>query len=1087
MSKLQEVDASINFAREEEKTLSYWKEIDAFNTSLKKSEGKKPFSFYDGPPFATGYLPHYGHILAGTIKDVVTRYAHQTGHYVERRFGWDCHGLPIEFEIEKILKRDKIFEEKLFRADIEEYGIARYNDKCESIVMKYSSEWEQIITRLGRWIDFKNDYKTMNFSFMESVWWVFKQLWDKNLVYKGVRVMPYSTGCTTPLSNFEVTQGYRDVQDTAITVAFPIKSEDEKFKDTSFLVWTTTPWTLPSNLALCVNPEFTYVRVYDEQKKWYFIVLKDLASKYFKKVKTEGEFKGSDLVGMKYEPLYNFYAEEFADAFRVISDDYVTNSSGTGIVHQAPGFGEDDNRVCAKFGIIDNKTRLPPCPLDDIGRYVSPIETFKGMYIKDADPLIIEDLRSRLRLFKKEGITHKYPFCWRSDTPLIYKTVPSWFVRVTDLRDRLLENNKQTYWVPEHVQEGRFHNWLADCKDWTISRSRYWGTPIPVWMSEDGEEMVAVGSVAELEQLTGITGINNLHRQHIDKLTIPSQKVPGKVLKRVSDVFDCWFESGSMPYAQNHYPFENPEKFQDSFPADFIAEGLDQTRGWFYTLLVLGTALFDKCPFQNVIVNGLVLAEDGSKMSKSKKNYPDPQIVIDKHGSDALRLYLINSPVVRAEPLKFKEDGVFDVVKEILLQWYNAYRFFVQSVKRYVDETGEDFNSDIANAAKIDNIMDKWIISSSNSLLKNISAEMKAYRLYNVTPKLEGFIDHLTRWYVKINNKRLKGEQKDQTKEDRLSALSAMFIALYNVVRIMAPFTPFLTEKMYQNLKNLLTKSEDSVHYEMLPECDESKIDLEIERTVEAMQAVIKVGRTLRVRKNIPSRTPVSSYIVCNIDEDFIRRVKSMEYFIKKELNIHGSVIATSNIQEYSVKLEATPNNKALGVRLGKKFKDVYKAITGLKHEELVSFLMKKEIVLCGETINNEDLIVANKFVGTEKNYFADECGTGTLILNTDLSEELKELGFVREAGSKVQQMRKEARLKFEDKVDVFLTGKSSQTVVEVLKKHSATLAQHLKGMDVFFEAVPSGKDLIIQQEMNVDRLTQEESNVVVFTLIRKE
>ncbi|KAF0975328.1 hypothetical protein FDP41_005659 [Naegleria fowleri] len=750
-----------------------------------------------------------------------------------------------------------------------------------------------------------------------------------------------------------------------------------------------------------------------------------ISAKIFQKAKTNGKFKGAELVGLKYEPLYDFYRAEFGSvAFKVVSDDYVTNTSGTGIVHQAPGFGEDDYRVCLKHGIFDGKEVLPPCPLDDVGRFVSPIEKFKGMYIKDADHHICDDLRERLRLFKKEAIAHKYPFCWRSDTPLIYRTIPSWFVAVTELRERLLENNKRTYWVPEHVQEGRFHNWLADCKDWTISRSRYWGTPIPIWMSDEGEEMVAVGSVAELEQLSGVKGITNLHRQYIDGITIPSQKGTGKILKRVTDVFDCWFESGSMPYAQNHYPFENAEKFKNTFPADFIAEGLDQTRGWFYTLLVLGTALFDTCPFQNVIVNGLVLAEDGSKMSKSKKNYPDPKLVIDEHGSDALRLYLINSPVVRAEPLKFKEAGVRDVVKDVLLQWYNAYRFFVQAVRRYVTETGEPFNSDIANSAKIENIMDKWIVSSSNSLLKAIAEEMKAYRLYNVTPKLETFIDHLTR-------------------------------------------------------------CEASVHFEMLPQCDESKIDLEIERTVEAMQSVVKVGRTLRVRKNIPSRTPVSEFIVCNVDEDFIRRVKEMDYFIKKELNVHGNIVATSDIRQYSVKLEASPDNRLLGQRLGKKFREVNQAIKSLTHEQLVQFLKTREVVLCGERITSEELIVISKFVGTEKNYFADDCSNGTLILNTEVSQELMELGFCRETTSMVQQLRKKAGLNFDDKVDVFVTGKSSPQIVEILKKHTSFIEQHLKGMQVFFETPKSERPVVISSEMNVDRINNDNDHVVVVTLVR--
>ncbi|KAL9652069.1 hypothetical protein ABK040_000410 [Willaertia magna] len=1079
---MDDVEGSINFAKEEEKVSEYWRKIDAFRTSLKKSEGKKEFSFYDGPPFATG-LPHYGHILAGTIKDTVTRFAHQTGHHVTRRAGWDTHGLPIEFEIEKelgIKSKDEIMK----------LGIKKYNEHCRSIVMRYSSEWEKIIFRLGRWIDFENDYKTMDISFMESVWWVFKQLHDKGLVYRGVKVMPYSTGCTTPLSNFEVSQNYKDVYDPSIFITLPLDEDPE----IELVAWTTTPWTLPSNLGLCVHPEFDYVLFLDKKKNKKYIVAevrlnaKDSLWKNKEEIEIIKKMKGEELKGKTYKPLFDYFKDmKEQGAFKVVCDTYVTSESGTGIVHQAPGFGEDDYRVCVTNGIIKTgKDSFVPCPIDANGNFTSEVPDYQGLYIKDADKKIMEDLKERGRLLKKESIVHSYPFCWRSDTPLIYRTVTSWFVEVTKIKEQLLKNNDQSYWVPSFVKDGRFANWLKDARDWCVSRSRYWGTPIPIFISDDGEEMVVVGSIAELEELSG-EKIHDLHRENIDHIQIPSKQGKG-MLKRIEDVFDCWFESGSMPYAQNHYPFEKKELFEQTFPADFIAEGLDQTRGWFYTLLVLGTALFDKCPFKNVIVNGLVLAEDGSKMSKSKKNYPDPKLVIDKHGADALRLYLINSPVVRAEPLKFKEEGVFDVVKEILLQWYNAYRFFVQSVKRYVNETGEPFNSEVANNAKLENIMDKWIISSSNSLLKSIKEEMGLYRLYNVTPRLEQFIDHLTHWYVKMNNKRLKGEQKGQTKEDRLGALSALFIALYNCVRVMAPFTPFITEMMYQNLKKLLTNSEDSVHYEMIPDHDESKIDLEIERTIEAMQSVVKIGRTMRIKKNIPSRTPISEFVVCNVDEDFVRRVQSMDYFIKKELNIHRKLIATTDIHSYSVKLEAVPNMKLLGSRFAKKFREVKKAIDALSHEQLLQFMKEGEVTLCGEKITSEELVIVSKFVGKEPHYHSGECCNGTLILNTTLDDELKELGFCRETTSKVQQLRKEAGLQFEDKVIVYLSGKNSSDMTNVLINHKSTVTQHLKGMEVFFEKPNvDEKQVIITSEMNVDRLTQDTKYVVDFTLVWAE
>ncbi|WIA42069.1 hypothetical protein OEZ86_009348 [Tetradesmus obliquus] len=780
-----------SFPAEEEKILALWDSLDAFKEQLRRSEGKPEYIFNDGPPFATG-LPHYGHILAGTLKDIVTRYACSTGRHVSRRFGWDCHGLPVEYEIDKKLGIKS-------RDDVLAMGIDKYNEECRSIVMRYSKEWEVTVRRLGRWIDFENDYKTLDPSFMESVWWVFKQLHEKGLVYRGFKVMPFSTACSTSLSNFEAGLNYKDVDDPAVMVAFPIKAAGGAaagavIEGSQLVAWTTTPWTLPSNLALCVHPELTYVQVKDPAKGTVYIVAEARLAALpgavpkakkggDKKKGKEGEaaaaavpagfelltkFQGAELVGAAYEPLFPYFADH-TTAFRVVADGYVTDDSGTGVVHQAPAFGEDDYRVCLANGVIAKGEGLP-CPIDLNGRFTAEVTDFAGKYVKDADKEIIANIKAAGRLVDHASLNHSYPFCWRSDTPLIYRAVPSWFVKVEAIKERLLANNEVTYWVPSYVKEKRFHNWLEGAHDWAISRSRFWGTPIPIWASEDGEEIRVIGSIQELEEIAG-RKVDDLHRHFIDDITIPSSRGKG-LLRRIDDVFDCWFESGSMPYGQLHYPFENKELFEANFPADFVAEGLDQTRGWFYTLMVLSTALFDKPAFKNLVCNGLVLAADGKKMSKRLKNYPDPTEVIDKYGADALRLYLINSPVVRAETLRFREEGVFGVVKDVFLPWYNAYRFLVQNVRRWELETGETFNPGTtldagleALAAAADSseqqaaggaVLDRWIAAAVRSLTAYVRAEMEGYRLYTVVPRLVAFIDQLTNIYVRYNRKRLK-------------------------------------------------------------------------------------------------------------------------------------------------------------------------------------------------------------------------------------------------------------------------------------------------------------------------------------------
>ena len=641
------------------------------------------------------------------------------GFHVERRFGWDTHGLPIEHEIDKklgISGRDAVME----------LGLAKYNEECRAIVMRYSSEWRETIDRLGRWIDFDNDYKTMDPKFMETEWWGFKQIFDKGAVYQGYRVMPYSTVMTTALSNFEANQNYQDLTDPAVVVTFPLKKDP----NTCFLAWTTTPWTLPSHVCLVANPNFEYVKILDETSGKHYILLEKLMTTLYKdpkkaKFKILEKIKGTDMVGWEYEPLFDYFYEEFKDVgFRLYNAPYVTDDTGVGIVHQAPAFGEEDFDFAMSAGIISEK-RPPPNPVDDRGHFKAQVRDFAGQHVKGAsEKAIIKHLKGKGRLIVDSQITHSVGLCPRSDTPLIKKAVPSWFIRIPEIIPKMLANIEKSHWVPTFVKEKRFASWIANARDWNVSRNRYWGTPIPMWVSDDLEEKVCVGSIAELKELSGFKGeITDLHRDKIDQITIPSKMGKGQ-LKRIEEVFDCWFESGSMPYASQHYPFENKEKFEKSFPGDFIAEGLDQTRGWFYTLLVLGTHLFGVSPFQNCVVNGIVLAEDGKKMSKRLKNYPDPAIVMDKYGSDALRLYLINSPVVRAEPLRFKESGVKEIVAKVLLPLWNSYKFFEGQVALLKKIEDVNYCFDPTMEPRNTNVMDKWILASCQSLLKFVNEEM---------------------------------------------------------------------------------------------------------------------------------------------------------------------------------------------------------------------------------------------------------------------------------------------------------------------------------------------------------------------------
>ncbi|XP_078104974.1 isoleucine--tRNA ligase, cytoplasmic [Sander vitreus] len=1056
---VEPVPESINFPSEEEKILQLWRKKDCFQECIKQSKNRPKYTFYDGPPFATG-LPHYGHILAGTIKDIVTRFAHQSGFHVDRRFGWDCHGLPVEYEIDKTLGIKG-------PADVAKMGIAEYNKQCRNIVMRYSTEWETSVTRMGRWIDFKNDYKTLYPWFMETVWWVFQQLYDKGLVYQGVKVMPFSTACNTPLSNFESHQNYKDVQDPSVIVTFPLVGNE----DVALIAWTTTPWTLPSNLALCVNPEFLYVKVKDSATEKTYILMEARLGALFK---SESEytildkFPGKTLKGKKYKPLFQYFAKcGEQGAFQVVMDNYVKEEEGTGVVHQAPYFGADDHRVCTEYKIIQ-RDQAPICPVDASGCFTSEVTDFAGQYVKDADKNIIKWLKEKGRLVNASSFKHSYPFCWRSDTPLIYKAVPSWFVRVEHMVDKLLENNSKCYWVPEFVREKRFGNWLRDARDWAISRNRYWGTPIPLWVSDDFEEVVCVGSMAELEELTGVK-VTDLHRENIDSLTIPSRCGKG-VLRRVTEVFDCWFESGSMPYAQAHYPFENRKEFEDTFPAEFIAEGIDQTRGWFYTLLVLSTALFGKPPFKNVIVNGLVLASDGQKMSKRKKNYPDPRLIVQDYGADALRLYLINSPVVRAENLRFKEEGVRDVLKDVFLPWYNAYRFLVQNVQRLQKEDDIEFLYNENTAKQSDNIMDKWIQSFTQSLIQFFKAEMDAYRLYTVVPRLVKFVDMLTNWYVRTNRRRLKGESGT---EDCLWALETLFSVLFSMCRLMAPFTPFITEMMYQNLCHLIDpasveeKDSSSIHYLMLPQVRERVIDKRIESAVSQMQSVIELGRVIRDRKTLPVKYPLKEVVVIHQDPEALEDIQSLQKYILEELNVRKLTMSTDK-DKYSIRLRAEPDHMVLGKRLKGAFKAITASIKELTSEQLEAFQKTGSIKVDGHELHEEDLRLMYTFdqsSGSAAQYEAHSDAQVLVLLDVTPDQSMMDEGVAREVINRIQKLRKKGHLVPSDEITVYYRCQpEGEYLGSVIQAHTDFILATTKAPLLPFP-VPKTASVIIEEK----------------------
>lgn len=1071
----EENNTFFNFSKEEEKVIDQWDQDDAFKRSLELTKDFPKFTFFDGPPFATG-TPHYGHMLASTVKDIIPRYATMNGYHVERRFGWDTHGLPVEHEIDKKLGITG-------KEDVMNMGIDKYNAECRSIVMRYADEWRRTIRRLGRWIDMDNDYKTLYPEFMESVWWAFKELYKKDAVYRGLRVMPYSTGCTTPLSNFEAQQNYKDVNDPAVTIGFPLVDDE----NTWLVAWTTTPWTLPSNIGLAVNPKLEYTKIYDEDKKRNYILLESLLKTLYKKpaaakYKVVEKIKGEDLVGLKYVPIFDYFYEKFKDhGFKVIGADYVSDDSGTGIVHQAPAFGEVDFTASTEAGVINEK-RTPPNPVDDNGKFTDAVKDFAGVYVKDADKLIIKHLTENGRMLHATQINHSYPFCWRSDTPLLYRTVPAWFVRIGEIIPEMLDNVEKTNWVPANIKEKRFSNWIANARDWNISRNRYWGTPIPLWVSDDFEEIVCVGSIEELKQLSGRSDITDIHRDSIDDITIPSKQGKGQ-LKRIEEVFDCWFESGSMPYASQHYPFEKKDTFHDGFPANFISEGLDQTRGWFYTLTVLGTHLFNTAPYKNVIVSGIVLAADGKKMSKRLKNYPDPGVILEKYGADALRLYMINSPVLRAETLKFKEEGVREVVSSVLLPWYNSYKFLKDAADVYKKDNGTPFVYD-PNLSS-DNVMDRWLLASIQSLVKFVHEEMQSYRLYTVVPNLLSLIDNLTNWYIRFNRRRIKGDTELGI-EDTKKGLNTLAEGLFILSRLMAPFTPFLADGIYQRLKPFFAQEElekyavntevkdiRSIHFLSYPTVREELFDSAIEVAVSRMQKVIDLGRNIREKKLISLKTPLKELVILNSDPEYLKDIESLKSYITSELNVRNIVI-TSDEAAYGVQYIAVADWPVLGKKLKKDAKRVKAALPNVSSEDVKKFSETGKITVDGIDLVSEDLQVQRGLPEKEvsSGHEARAEKDVLIILDVNSYPELQSEGLARELINRIQRLRKKAGLNATDEVAVeYRLVKDTIDFENVVKDNSDLLVRCTKKPLSSFTSI-SGDAVIIDEQQSINDTT---------------
>ena len=991
-----------NNVTQEENILKYWKKNQIFQKSLSQTANGKPYVFYDGPPFATG-LPHHGHLLASTIKDIIPRYQTMLGRYVVRRFGWDCHGLPIENEIHKKLGLSA-------QEALKKLGVKQYNQECRDIVMRFSTQWQEVIERVGRWVDFDHDYKTMDLDYMESVWWTFQQLHERSLVYRGNKVVPYSNELATPLANFEAGSNYQNVQDPAVTVRVRLNDTIEGHS-ADLLIWTTTPWTLPANLAICVNPTATYALV--DYQNTTLVVAQDLINSVCPDASIICTMPGTALQHLTYQPIFPDAAKyTTGKAYVILCDDYVSTTDGTGLVHMAPAFGEDDMRICQREHISDLLFFI-----DEHGFFTDDLSDLKDLAIKKADRVIIKQLRESGMLFHETQITHSYPFCPRTNTPLIYRAVPSWFIAVTDIRDKCLECNKQIHWTPDHIQFGRFGNWLEQARDWAVSRNRVWGIPLPIWVNDTTGHVICMDSIAMLERYTG-TQVKDLHREHVDHLTFTVEGEQG-IYVRTPEVFDCWFESGAMPVAQLHYPFENTKVFEEGFPAEFIAEGLDQTRGWFYSLLVISAALFDAPAFKNVIVNGIILAKDGKKMSKSLKNYTDPMTLMNKYGADALRLYLINSGLVKAEEQRFDDKGVAEMTRKTLLPWHNCLQFLTTYAR--IDSWRFDDTHHIQGTK-----LDQWILSRVQTLKSGIEQAMNKYELYNVVPHLIHFIDELTNTYIRLNRKRFWVEDMTQDKQD---AYHTLYQVMLEFAQIMAPFTPFQSESIYQELKTFSADMPESVHLCQYPQTIKSLQDSELEMGVSWMDRVLVLARAARNDAKIKIKTPLPALTIIHHDPAVCQALTSLKDIILRELNIKELHI-THDEASY-VHIYALPNSPVLGRRLGSQFAAMRQAITALTPEQINQIDETGQCTLLDEVITLQDILIRKE----TKRPGVSTDGHIAILLDTNLTQDLIDEGYAREVVNRIQKTRKDMQLDVNDRI--ILTIQTEPALASIIQTHS--------------------------------------------------
>lgn len=1006
----RKVSTDLSFVDREKEIVKFWKDNDIFKKSMKNREGGENFTFFDGPPTANG-KPHIGHVLTRAVKDLIPRYRTMKGYHVLRKAGWDTHGLPVELEVEKALGISG-------KPEIEKFGIEDFIQKCKASVFTYQSEWEEMSERVGFWADMNEPYVTYHNDYIESVWWALRQIWDKGLLYKGHKIMPYCPRCGTALSSHEVAQGYKDVKENSLIVKFKVAGKENDY----ILAWTTTPWTLPSNIALCVNPSETYVKVQAEDGT--YILAKALVKNVFgdREVCELESYLGNELCGMEYEPLYTFIKPD-DKAYYIVADNYVTMEDGTGIVHTAPAFGEDDARVCKENGLpfISH--------VNTQGNFVEATGEWSGIFVKDADKLIIRDLKERNQCFAVIPFEHSYPFCWRCDTPLLYYACDTWFIEMTAVRDKLLKNNETVNWLPDNIKHGRFGNFLENIIDWGLSRSRYWGTPLPIWECSCGHRHV-IGSIAELKEM-GINCPENieLHKPYVDQIKLRCPKCQGE-MTRVPEVIDCWFDSGSMPFAQWHYPFENKEMFEQNFPANFISEAVDQTRGWFYTLMAISTLLFDQAPYKNVIVLGHVQDDKGVKMSKHKGNVILPMDILDDQGSDAVRWYFYSNSAPWL-PNRFSAKNVSESQRKFLGTLWNTYAFYVL----YAEIDQFDPTRHKLDISKL-TVMDQWILSKLNHLIEAVDQNLENYRITEATRAIIEFTDELSNWYVRRCRSRFWASELT---DDKIAAYMTLYTTLVEFSKVCAPFIPFMTEQIYQNLVlSVDSSAPESIHLCDFPQPQPEFDFPEIEKEMDAIRKIVMLGRACRNEANIKNRQPLSKLFIQTenkVNEDYSN-------IILEELNIKE--IAFTNDASSFITYHFKPQMRTMGPKYGKLMRPIFDEISKMDGAQVMAQLNSgNPLTFTVDGIPVEIQKEAVLIETLQKDGFVSESDQGfTVVLDTNLTEELINEGFVREFISKVQTMRKDSGFEVTDRICITFSG--SEKIAEIVAANEAEIKTQL-------------------------------------------